>query len=97
MNLWAFAIKATLQLAKVHKNSVSHAVLGRVIGISQSVLMHRSQYFHHIQFILYIVRRPPHFSTETHGHAIFPHKVRKEETWKPRSELIWFSDVIFKD
>ena len=36
-------------------------------------------------------------STETHGNAIFPHKVRKTTTMGIEKELIRFSDVIFQD
>ena len=37
------------------------------------------------------------FSTETHGKAISPHKVRKEKVWAPKGELIRFSDIISQD
>ena len=52
---------------------LSHTSSVGVIGISQSISKHTSQYFHHIQFILYTFRKAPHFSTETHRNVIPPH------------------------
>ena len=39
----------------------SHTSSVGVIGRSQSILMHTSQYFHHIQFILFIFGKAMHF------------------------------------
>ena len=41
--------------------------------------------------------KAPHFSTETHGNAILPHKVREEKAREPKGELIRLSDVISND
>ena len=37
------------------------------------------------------------FTTETHSNVISPNKVRKEQVWEPKGELIRFSDVISQD
>ena len=75
----------------------SHTSSVEVIGISQSILMHTSQYFHPIQLFLCLLGKHLTFSTETHGNVISPHKVSKTITMGIKKEFVRVSDVIFQD
>ena len=80
----------------------SHTSSVEVIGISQSILMHTSHYFHPIQLLLCLLGKHLTFSTETHGNVIPPpppppHKVSKTITMGIKKEFVRVSDVIFQD
>ena len=55
--------------------------------------MHTLHNFHHIQFILHIFGKAPHFFHKNSWQCDFPHKVRKEKAWEPKGELIRLSDI----
>ena len=80
MNLGTYTTEDTLQLVKMPTHSVTLHPFYWTCEISHSILTHTPKDLHHIQFSLYIFRKAPHFSTETHSNAIFPHKVRKRIT-----------------
>ena len=96
MSIQACTINATLQLAKVHTNSV------KLHPWKSLEYLNQFQYIPHNYFITtynsFYVFSEKHlmFSTQTHENAIFPHKVRGEKVWEPKGELIRLSDVIFQ-
>ena len=70
-----------------------HAIIGSH-EISQSILTLNPQNFHYVHFITYIFRDAPHFSAESHGNVIFPHKVRESVSVGPQKELIHLVSII---
>ena len=96
MNLQAHAINTTLQQEKC-SHFWTHFVHGSLIGRSKSISMHTSQYFHRIQFILFIFGKAPHVFHRNPWQCDFPPKGRKEKMREPKGELIRLSDVISQD
>ena len=96
MNLQACTTNATLQLVKMHTNSVtlcpseSLRYLNQFQSIPHNVsMMYNSFYVFSEKHLT--------FSIETHGSAIFPPNVRQTITTGIKKELIRVLQVIFQD
>ena len=96
MNLRACTTKATLQLVKMHTNSVTLHPWETLEYPKQFQHIPHNIFTTYNSFSLFLEKRLI-FSTETHGNAIFPHKVSKTITVEIKKELVRLSDVIFKD
>ena len=90
-------VLSMLHYTKRNAHIFRHTLSMGVIGISQSILMHTSQYFYHIQFILCSFGKTPHFFHRNPWQCDFPHKIRKGKVWEPEGELIRLSDAISQD
>ena len=75
---------------KKNAQILRHTLLVGVIGISPSITIHTSQYFHHIQFILYIFGNTPHFFHRNTWQCDFP----PISQGRKREKLIRLPDII---
>ena len=85
VNLWAYAMKATLQWRKFLQNQ-THAII-ESHEISQSILMATSQYFTPYNSLYIFSEIHLTFSTVIHGNEILP-QVGKGVTTGTQKELI---------
>ena len=96
MNLQAHAIKATLQLAKVHTNPVTLHPLESLEYLNQFQCLPHNIFTTYNSFYLFF-GKAHHFPLRNPWLCDFPHKVRKGKVWEPKGELIRLSDVIFQN
>ena len=95
MNLQACTTKATLQLVKMHTNSVTLCLCESLKYLNQFQCISHNIFTTYNSF--YVVWKNTSLFHRNPWQCDFPHKVKKEKAWEPKGQLIRVSDVIFQD